>query len=84
MWTESYTTEGNMDQQKKCVCGHPMTAAEWKNQWVCHRCGRTKVLHEPEFEHRIKYAGDVYKALSELGWDDDTAASFLDNIPDAW
>ena len=29
---------------KKCICGHPMTAAEWKNQWVCHRCGRTKPL----------------------------------------
>lgn len=73
-----------MEKQKKCVCGHPMTAAEWKNQWVCHRCGRTKILHEPEFEHRIKYAGDVYKALLDLGWDGDTAASFLDSIPDAW
>ena len=46
-------TEGNMEEQKKCVYGHPMTAAEWKNQWVCHRCGRTKILHESEFEHRL-------------------------------
>lgn len=31
---------------------------------------------------RIKYAGDVYKALLELEWDIDTAAAFLDSIPD--
>ena len=31
---------------KKCVCGHEMTAHAWKNQWVCHRCGRTRVLKE--------------------------------------
>lgn len=61
-----------------------MTAAEWKNQWVCHRCGRTKILHESEFEHRIKYADVVYKALLDLGWDGDTAASFLDSVPDTW
>ena len=29
---------------KKCVCGEEMTPAEWKNQWVCHRCGRTKPM----------------------------------------
>lgn len=29
---------------KKCVCGEEMTLAEWKNQWVCHRCGRTKPM----------------------------------------
>ena len=37
-----------MDEQKTCVCGHPMTAHEWKNQWVCHRCGRTKPLKKWE------------------------------------
>lgn len=31
---------------KKCVCGHEMTKAEWKNQYVCHRCGRTKLIYE--------------------------------------
>lgn len=31
---------------------------------------------------RIKYAGDVYKALLELEWDMDTAEAFLDSIPD--
>lgn len=31
---------------KKCVCGNEMTAHEWKNQWVCHRCGRTKFIKE--------------------------------------
>lgn len=72
-----------MDQQKTCVCGHPMTATEWKNQWVCHRCGRTKPLHKIELVRRVKYAGDVYDALLELGWDANTAASFLNSIPDA-
>lgn len=31
---------------KKCVCGHEMTRHDWKNQWVCHRCGRTKLIKE--------------------------------------
>ena len=31
---------------------------------------------------RIKYAGDVHKELLELGWDIETAAAFLDGIPD--
>jgi len=30
--------------EKKCVCGQQMTKAEWKNQWVCYRCGRTEPL----------------------------------------
>lgn len=30
-----------------------------------------------------KYAGDVHSALVALGWDLDTAAEFLDRIPDA-
>lgn len=29
---------------KKCVCGREMTRHDWKNQWVCHRCGRTKPI----------------------------------------
>ena len=29
-----------------CVCGHEMTRTEWKNQFVCHRCGRTKPIIE--------------------------------------
>lgn len=70
-------------RRKKCVCGNLMTAVEWKNQWVCLRCGRTKLLHEIEIASRLKFAGDVYDALLELGWDADTAASFLDRIPDA-
>ena len=32
---------------------------------------------------RVKYAGDVHSALVALGWDIDTAAAFLDRIPDA-
>lgn len=31
---------------KKCVCGNEMTRHDWKNQWVCHRCGRTKPIKE--------------------------------------
>ena len=31
---------------KKCFCGHEMTKTEWKHQWVCHRCGRTKPIYE--------------------------------------
>lgn len=72
-----------MEQHKKCVCGYPMTAAEWKNQWVCHRCGRTKPLHEIQPVERVKYAGDIYDAFLDLGWDGDTAAAFLNSIPDA-
>lgn len=33
---------------KKCVCGHEMTRHNWKHQWVCHRCGRTKVIDTPQ------------------------------------
>lgn len=32
---------------------------------------------------RVKYAGDVYKALLDLGWDIETVAAFLNDIPDA-
>ena len=32
---------------------------------------------------RIKYAGDVHSALLALGWDLDTATSFVNSIPDA-
>lgn len=72
-----------MDQKKVCVCGHPMTATEWKNQWVCHRCGRTRPLYEIEIVRCVKYAEDIYNALLELGWDAGAATTFLDNIPDA-
>ena len=44
-----------------------MTAADWKHQWVCHQCGRTKPLHELELVDRLKCAGDIYDALLELG-----------------
>lgn len=29
---------------KTCVCGNDMTKEEWKHQWVCHHCGRTKPI----------------------------------------
>ena len=37
----------------------------------------------PQLVVRTKYAGDVYTALVELGWEPDTAAAFLGEIPDA-
>lgn len=37
----------------------------------------------PQLVVRTKYAGDVYTALVELGWEPDTAAAFLEKIPDA-
>lgn len=70
-----------MKESKKCVCGHPMTVAEWKNQWVCHRCGRTRSLHK--IDRHIVYAEDIHKTLLELGWDADTAELFLNNLPNA-
>ena len=37
-----------------------------------------------ELVKRQKYAGDVFDALvQKCGWDEDTAAAFLDRIPDA-
>ena len=39
-------------------------------------------MSEIKLVKRIKYAGDVHAALMELGWDSETAAAFLDSIPD--
>lgn len=39
-------------------------------------------MSEIKLVKRIKYAGDVHAALMELGWDAETAAAFLDDIPD--
>ena len=36
---------------KLCVCGNEMTKAEWKGQYVCHRCGRTKHIYMTNAEH---------------------------------
>lgn len=30
----------------KCFCGYEMTRKDWKHQWVCHKCGRTKPIYE--------------------------------------
>lgn len=32
----------------ECVCRHEMTRHDWKNQWVCHRCGRTKPIEQTQ------------------------------------
>lgn len=31
---------------------------------------------------RIKYAGDIHDELMKIGWDSETAAEFLNGIPD--
>lgn len=36
---------------EKCICGHEMTKASWKNEWVCHRCGRTEPIYISVAEH---------------------------------
>ena len=41
-----------------CVCGNPMTKEEWKHQWVCHRCGRTKPLHQTNVDKYFRNATD--------------------------
>ena len=76
-----------MGEIKRCVCGHLMTAATWKHQWVCHRCGRTKPYGDLSAEalglmDRHKLASDVYDALRDLGWSMDAAVAFLESIPD--
>ena len=30
----------------KCVCGNEMNRKDWKSQWVCNKCGRTKPIYE--------------------------------------
>lgn len=53
---------------KKCVCGEEMTPAEWKNQWVCHRCGRTKPMRTTVTNaDRIRVMSD--EELAEFLWD---------------
>ena len=32
----------------ECVCKHEMARHDWKNQWVCHRCGRTKPIAQTQ------------------------------------
>lgn len=56
---------------KKCVCGEEMTPAEWKNQWVCHRCGRTKPMRTTVTNaDRIRAMSDeeLAKLLCCTGW----------------
>lgn len=31
---------------ERCVCGTTMVKHEWKNQYVCHVCGRTKLIDD--------------------------------------
>lgn len=38
---------------------------------------------EIKIHKRVKYAGDVHKALLESGWDVETATAFVNNLPDA-
>lgn len=40
-------------------------------------------MSEIKLSRRIKYAGDVHKALIECGWNLEVATSFVNRIPDA-
>lgn len=40
---------------KKCICKNEMTAHEYKNQWVCHRCGRTEPIFDDSCEYCAEY-----------------------------
>ena len=54
---------------KKCVCGEEMTPAEWKNQWVCHRCGRTKPMSTTVTNaDRIRSMSDTDLAWELMLW----------------
>ena len=74
---------------KACVCGHPMTRHDWKNQWVCHRCGRTKPIKEYATNaDRIRAMSDEELAELLCGIQDDDdgrvidGETILDNAPD--
>ena len=44
---------------KKCVCGRDMVLRDWKCQWVCTRCGKTKpVADVPTNADRIRAMSD--------------------------
>lgn len=36
-----------------------------------------------KLRQRVKYAGDVHRALLDLGWELDTATAFVEALPDA-
>lgn len=40
-------------------------------------------MAEIKIERRVKYAGDVYAALVDAGWEPEAAGSFLNSFPDA-
>lgn len=55
------------EQIKKCACGANMVKAEWKNQWVCYRCGQTSPIHSAQTngdKFRTQIASD--EALAEF------------------
>ena len=54
------------ERMNKCGCGHDMTFHEWKHQWVCHRCGRTKSI-------RVQTNADRIRAMS-----DEELAAFIE------
>ena len=58
----------------KCFCGNEMTRKDWKHQWVCHKCGRTKPLYESMTNaDRIRSMSDEELAifLSDYAYDND-------------
>lgn len=75
---------------KKCVCGHEMTKAEWKNQWVCHRCGRTKPINVSNAEYLRSMANEemaewlVYKVKCTGCNAEDCDEEFCVNLMKEW
>ena len=72
-----------------CVCGHAMTRHDWKNQWVCHRCGRTRLIERYTTNaERIREMTDEELAEFLCGIHDDddgrviVGETILNNDPD--
>ena len=64
-----------------CVCNHEMTKHEYKNKWVCHRCGRSKpiVIQLTNREKMIELL-EENDAEGLLDW---LQEEFKDGVPNA-
>jgi hypothetical protein len=71
---------------KKCICGTQMTCHEYKNQWVCHRCGRTRPIFDYSKwvieENSCVIKCPVCSYRLELCYPDGTEVRYLPHCPD--
>lgn len=75
---------GSISRGEFGSCGNPVSISFGCSRFLAD--GSETVQSDgntPQLVIRTKYAGDVYTALVELGWEPDVAAAFLDEIPDA-